>query len=50
MLDPKEVEVPLCEARVGGIFFTSKKFMIVGLQVAAEDQTIENNALVRVIR
>ena len=50
MLDPKEVEVPLCEAKVWGIFFTSKKFMIVWLQVAGENQNIENNAFVRVIR
>jgi len=29
MLDPKEVEISLCEAKVGGIFYTSKKFLIV---------------------
>lgn len=50
MLDPKEVEIVLCEAKVGGIFFSSKQFMIVGLQVSGEDQNIENKALVRVIR
>ncbi len=50
MLDPKEVEVPLCEAKVGGIFYTSNKFMVVGLIIKAEDAVIQNKALIRVIR
>jgi len=50
MLDPKEVEVDLCMAKVGGIFFTSKKFVIAGLQIFWDDSVIEKNALVRVIR
>jgi len=50
MLDPKEVEHQLCEAKVGGIFYTSKKFLIVWLIISAEDSTIEKDALVRVIR
>jgi hypothetical protein len=29
MLDPKEIEISLCKAKVGGIFFTEKKFMII---------------------
>ncbi len=50
MLDPKEVEVKLCEAKVGAIFYTSKKFLILGLILSQEDSSIENKALVRVIR
>jgi len=50
MLDPKEVEHILCEAKVWGIFFTSKKFIIAGLQIFWDDSVIEKNALVRVIR
>ena len=50
MLDPKEVEISLCEAKVGGIFYTSKKFLILWLQITAEDSSIEKGALVRVIR
>ena len=50
MLDPKEVEVSLCEANVGWIFYTSKQFLIVWLQIKWEDSVIENKALVRVIR
>lgn len=50
MLDPKEVEITLCEAKVGGIFYSSKKFLIVGLIISGEDSSIENNTLVRVIR
>lgn len=50
MLDPKEVEVSLCEAKVGGIFYTSKKFLIVWLKITGEDTSIEKGALVRVIR
>jgi translation initiation factor IF-2 len=49
MLDPKEVEVELWKAKVGGLFFTSKEFMIVGLIVQPENK-LEKNALVRVIR
>ncbi len=49
MLDPKEVEVALCKAKVWWIFFTWKWFMILGLKVAPEG-TIENNTLVRIIR
>lgn len=50
MLDPKEVEHALCEAKVGWIFFTSKKFIIAGLQIFGDESVIEKNALVRVIR
>lgn len=50
MLDPKEVEVTLCEATVGWIFYTSKQFLIVGLQIKWEESVIENKALVRVFR
>ncbi len=50
MLDPKEREISLCEARVGGIFYTSKKFLIVGLQMTSEEVSIELWASVRVIR
>jgi hypothetical protein len=28
MLDPKEVEVILGQAKVGGIFYTSKEFIV----------------------
>jgi len=50
MLDPKEVEVSLCEAQVGWIFYTSKQFLIVGLKIKWEDSSIENKSLVRVMR
>ena len=50
MLDPKEVEHALCDAKVGWIFFTSKKFIIAGLQIFGDESIIEKNALVRVIR
>ena len=50
MLDPKEVEVTLCQAKVKALFYTSKKFLIVGLGITWEEETIENKALVRVIR
>lgn len=50
MLDPKEVEVKLCEAKVGGVFYTSKKFLILGLQITKDDTSIEKWALVRVLR
>jgi translation initiation factor IF-2 len=49
MLDPKEIEVELWKAKVGGLFFTSKEFMIVGLIVQPENK-LEKNALIRVIR
>ncbi len=49
MLDPKEVEIELGKAKVWWIFFTEKKFMIVGLVLEA-DNIVENNALVRIIR
>ncbi len=49
MLDPKEVEVILCKAKVWGIFFTWKWFMILGLKVPPESK-IENKTLVRIIR
>jgi len=50
MLDPKEVEVTLCEANVGGLFYTSKQFLIVWLIIKGEDSIIENKAQVRVMR
>jgi len=50
MLDPKEVEYALCEAKVLKIFFTSKKFHILGLSIKSEEETIENGALIRVVR
>lgn len=51
MLDPKEIEIPLAEAKVWGIFFTSKKFLIIGLhKFTSEDAKIEKWAFVRVIR
>jgi hypothetical protein len=50
MLDPKEVEVALCMAKVGAIFYTSKKFIIVGAILKEEGSSIQNKALVRVIR
>ena len=49
MLDPKEVEVELWEAKVWGIFFNSKEFMIAGLILQPENK-IEKNALLRVVR
>lgn len=50
MLDPKEIEVKLCEAKVWGIFYTDKKFMIVGLIIKEEDTSVEKWALIRVLR
>lgn len=50
MLDPRETEVILCNAKVGGIFYASKKFQIIGLVLSQEESTIEKNALVRVFR
>jgi len=49
MLDPKEEEIVLGNPVVGGIFYTSAKFMIIGL-ILGEDQKIENGAKIRVIR
>ena len=49
MLDPKEIEIELGKAKIWGIFFTWKWFMIVGLKVGP-DSIIEKNALVRIIR
>ncbi len=49
MLDPKEVEIALCKAKVWWIFFTAKWFMILGLKVPPESK-IENKTLVRIIR
>lgn len=49
MLDPKEVEIILGKAKVWGIFFTDKKFLIVGL-ILWPDNKIENNTSVRIIR
>ena len=49
MLDPKEEEIELGKAKVWGIFFTWKWFMILGLKLAPEG-TIEAKAQVRIIR
>jgi len=49
MLDPKEVEVKFWQAKVWGIFYTDKDFMIVGL-ILKEWVKIEKNCEVRVIR
>lgn len=49
MLDPKEEEIILGSPVVWGVFFTSAKFMILGL-ILWEDQKIEVNAKIRVIR
>ena len=50
MYNPKEIEVPLCNAKVGGIFFTSKKFSIIWLIIKWEDARIENGAKIRITR
>jgi len=50
MLDPKEIETILCEAKVWGIFYTGKDFLIVWLKITGEDTFIEKWAFVRVIR
>ncbi len=50
MLDPKEVEVILGKAKVWGIFFTEKKFMIIWLVISEHWDKIENWAKIRVIR
>lgn len=49
MLDPKEVEVALCKAKVWWIFFTWKWFKILGLKIHTESK-IETNTLVRIFR
>lgn len=49
MLDPKEVEIVLWKAKVGWIFFTDKKFMIVWLTVWP-DNKIEAWSKIRVFR
>ena len=49
MLDPKEEEIILGSPVVWGVFYTSREFMILGL-ILWEDQRIENNTMVRVIR
>lgn len=49
MLDPKEVEIILWKAKVWWIFFTEKKFMILGLHVGPEEK-VENKAKVRIFR
>jgi len=49
MLDPKEVEIILGRAKVGWIFFSDKKFMILWLVVPGET-TIEKWVDIRVIR
>lgn len=49
MLDPKEVEVQLWRATVGGIFYNSKEFMVVGLKIK-DTSTVESKAKIRVIR
>jgi translation initiation factor IF-2 len=50
MLDPKETEVELSQPKVWGIFYTDKKFMIVGLILKEEWESVEKNALIRVLR
>ena len=49
MLDPKEVEIILWNAKVWWIFYTSKQFLILWL-ILKEDNKIEKGALLRVIR
>jgi translation initiation factor IF-2 len=49
MLDLKEIEVKLWRSKVGWVFYTDKKFMILGLLVPAESK-VENNALARILR
>lgn len=50
MYNQKEVEVLLCEARVWGIFYDSKKFKIIWLQGITEWESIENKAFIRIVR
>jgi len=49
MLDPKEVETHLANAKALAIFYTSKEFMVVWVHVP-HDQKVEPNTLVRVLR
>lgn len=49
MLDTKEVQVELGKATVGGIFYTSKEFTIVGLKIK-DASIVEKKAKVRVVR
>jgi translation initiation factor IF-2 len=49
MLDPKEVEIVLWEAKVKQIFYTWKKYLILWLGLE-EGNKIESGAQVRVIR
>lgn len=49
MLDPKEVEIELGRAKTLQIFYTDKKFMIIGLSLQ-DEAVIEKKASVRVIR
>ena len=49
MLDPKEVDIELGKAKVWGIFYTSKEFMVLGL-ILQPDNKIEDWAKIRVIR
>jgi translation initiation factor IF-2 len=49
MLDPKEIQVELGKAKVWGIFFTWKWFIILGLKLHPNSK-IETKALVRIIR
>jgi translation initiation factor IF-2 len=49
MLDPKEVDIELWEAKVWWIFYTSKEFMVLGL-ILQPDNKIEDWAKLRVIR
>lgn len=50
MLDPKEVEVILAHAKIGGIFYDSKSFKVLGLIGIKEGESIENTALIRILR
>ncbi len=49
MLDTKEIEIILCRAKVAGIFYTSKEFMVLWLQIK-EGEEIETNTQIRIIR
>ncbi len=49
MLDPKEIDIELGKAKVWGIFYTSKEFMVVGL-ILQDENKIEKGAKIRVIR
>ena len=55
MFDPKEVETIIGRAKVWGIFYTSKEFLVIGLILKefledGANNKIQNRALVRVIR